>query len=225
LALLQALRRRRRAVSAAVLAQELGVSVRTIYRDVATLAERGAAVEGAAGVGYRLRPGFFLPPITLDEDELDALVLGLRWVSRRSDAALARGAEDALAKILAVLPAASEDPLAASGLIVGGGAEPAHLAALRRAMRQERKLHLAYADAAGVATERTVWPVAIGFLHAGEVLAAWCELRQGFRHFRLDRIVRAEVSPDRYPRRRPVLLADWRLADAASGLHQDADTN
>lgn len=209
--LLQAFRRHRRAVSASQLAAELGVSTRTVYRDIASLVERGAAINGAPGVGYVLRPGFFLPPVALDQEELDAVVLGLRWVSRRGDAALSRGAADALAKIIAVLPPTTDDPVAASGWFVGGRSELAHFAAVRQAMREERKLRLVYDDESGARTERVVWPIAIGFFEAADMLAAWCELRDGFRHFRLDRIARADPSNERYPRRRPVLLADWRL--------------
>jgi predicted DNA-binding transcriptional regulator YafY len=223
--LLQALRRHRRAVSASQLAAELGVSKRTVYRDIATLVERGAIIDGAPGVGYGLRPGFFLPPMTLDEGELDAVILGLRWVSRRGDAALALGAVDALAKIVAVLPPTNDDPIETSGWFVGGRGQPAHLAAVRRAMREERKLLLAYVDRNGALTERVVWPIAIGFFEATEVFAAWCELRGGFRHFRLDQIARAEVSEERYPKRRPLLLADWRLSDRKVGHGDHADRN
>ena len=212
-------------MSANQLAAELGVSKRTVYRDIATLVERGAAIEGAPGVGYGLRAGFFLPPMTLDKDELDAVILGLRWVSRRGDGALARGAVDALAKIVAVLPPTPDDPIATSGLFVGGRGEPPHLATVRQAMREERKLRLAYADRSGAPTERVVWPIAIGFFEAAEVLAAWCELRKGFRHFRLDQIVRAEVSKERFPKRRPTLLADWRLSDRKLGRGDHADRN
>ena len=200
-------------MSAAELGQELGVSTRTIYRDIATLVGSGAPIEGAAGLGYVLRPGFFLPPLNLGEDELDAVILGLRWVSRRGDPSLARGASDALAKIKAVLPPSAEDRLSGSGLFAGGRGEPPHLPAIRAAMREERKLHLAYTGEGAPASERLVWPVALGFFDQAEVLAAWCELRNGFRHFRLDRITRASVSDQRCPKRRAVLLAAWRNLD------------
>lgn len=213
LVLMQALRRRRRAVAAADLAAELGVSLRTIYRDIATLVAEGAPIDGAAGLGYRLREGFFLPPLMLTEEEADAVMLGLRLVAQRVDASLAEAAEEALAKIAAILPPAMEDAAAGSPLLAGstpGAAGPPHLAALREAMRSEHKMRLRYSDAAGKASERTVWPIAIGFFTAAEVLVAWCELRQDFRHFRLDRIGAATTLPDRLPKRRRVLLAEWR---------------
>lgn len=213
LVLMQALRRRRHAVAAAELAAEIGVSLRTIYRDIATLVAEGAPIEGAAGLGYRLKQGFFLPPLMLSEDEADAVMLGLRLVAQRVDAGLAAAADEAFAKIAAILPPAVEEAAAASALLAGGMAgatAPPHLAALREAMRSEHKVHLRYVDAAGKGSERIVWPVAIGFFIAAEVLAAWCERRAAFRHFRLDRIVAATILPDRLPRRRRVLLADWR---------------
>ena len=214
LALMQALRRRRRPVSAAILAGELGVSLRTIYRDIGALAAQGAPVEGEAGLGYVLRPGFFLPPLMFDAEETDALMLGLRLAAGRGDPALAAAAENALAKITAVLPSPQQDDAAENGLKVAGhNGAGAPLTTIRRALREERKLRLAYRDKNGSATQRTVWPVLIGFFEASEVLAAWCELRGDFRHFRLDRISTAEMLPDGLPRRRRVLLAEWRAVN------------
>ena len=208
--LLQALRGRRHPVSAQALAEELGVSLRTVYRDVATLVGQGAPIAGEAGVGYVLQPGFFLPPLSFDDDETDALILGLRLAEERGDPELAEAAARALAKIVAVLPPAREAAAAQSGLIAGPRSEAPHLAPIRRAIRAETKLRLRYVDKRGRASERTVWPVAVGFFQAAEVLAAWCETRQAFRHFRLDRIEAADALADRYPTRHRVLLADWR---------------
>lgn len=215
---MQALRRRRRPVTAVRLAEELGVSLRTVYRDIATLSAQGAHIEGEAGVGYVLKPGFFLPPLMFGADEVEALILGLRLVSRRGDPALERAARDALTKITAVLPAETAEAAAATGLLAGPSAGIApHLAVIRTAIRAEEKLHLRYADKRDVSTERTVWPVALGFFEAAEVLAAWCEARRGFRHFRLDRIAAAQPSGQRYPRRRRLLLAEWRLLEGIGG--------
>ena len=216
---MQALRRRRRPVVAAQLAEELGVSLRTVYRDIATLTAQGADIEGEAGLGYVLKPGFFLPPLMLGEDEVDALILGSRLVSQRADPALARAAQDALTKITAVLPADMDDVAATSGLLAGpsGSGITAHLAVIRGAIRAEEKLHLRYTDKRDISTERTVWPVALGFFEAAEVLAAWCETRCAFRHFRLDRISAAEPAGQRYPKRRRLLLADWRSREGIDG--------
>lgn len=217
--LIQALRRRRRPVTAGQLAEELSISLRTVYRDIATLTAQGAPIEGEVGLGYVLKPGFVLPPLMFGEDEVDALILGLRLVAERGDPALERAAADALAKITAVLPAELDDVAATSGLLVGPSvSQPAPcLLTIRRAIRTEEKLRLRYTDKKSVSTERTVWPVALGFFDAAEVLAAWCETRHAFRHFRLDRIAAAEPSGQRYPKRRRILLAEWRLLEGING--------
>lgn len=195
------------------------MSLRTVYRDIATLVAQGASIEGEAGLGYVLRPGFLLPPLMLGEDEVDAVILGLRMVASRGDAALERAADDALTKILAVLPPEMEDADLSSSLLAGprNVAHAAHFDAIRRALRGERKLWLRYADKAGIASERRIWPVALGFFAEAEVLAAWCELRENFRHFRLDRMVEVGLLEERLPKRRRLLLAEWRLSEGIDG--------
>src|SRR5438128_6721901 len=134
LELIQILRRHRRPVSGRVLAGELGVSLRTLYRDVAALQAQGASIDGEAGLGYLLRPGFMLPPLMFSEEEIEALVLGSRWVSERGDAPLGAAARNALAKIAAVLPADLRDGLDATTLIVprkGEAAGDAELTTIR----------------------------------------------------------------------------------------------
>ncbi len=209
--LIQLLRRHRRPVTAAAIAGELGISQRTVYRDVATLVRQGVPVTGEAGLGYVLQPGFVLPPLMFTEDEVEALVLGLRWAAGRGDPGVSVAALDALAKIAAVLPPAARDAMPHAGLLAGDGPEVAtDLSILRAAIRTERKLRIAYADANGDATRRTIWPVALAFFDQVRVVVAWCELRQDFRHFRADRIADAEPLEQRYPRRRRALLAEWR---------------
>ena len=215
--LIQLLRRHRFPVTGAALAAELGISLRTLYRDIGSLQEQGAAIEGEPGLGYVLRPGFTLPPLMFSEDEIEALVLGSRWVADRGDARLAAAARDALAKIAAVLPGDLRDALDASALFVGPGSSPRvaspDLSLIRQAIRKERKLLIEYQDAKEAVSARTVWPFALGYFDHARVLAAWCELRNGFRHFRTDRISALTVAPERYPRRRQVLLREWRLAE------------
>ena len=212
--LLQALRRRRMPVTGATLAGELGVSLRTLYRDIAALQAQGAAIEGEAGLGYVLRDGFTLPPLMFTPDEVEALALGARWVEGRADVGLARAAKDALAKIAAVLPedraAALDWPTLLAGAGKAGEAE-------RAALRDDRKLRFAYADKDGRRTERIVWPVAVGFFEAVMMLAAWCETRAAFRHFRLDRMADVEALPERPPKSRRALLRDWRRAEGLEG--------
>lgn len=215
--LLQVLRRHRRPVSGQVLARELAISIRTLYRDIATLQAQGASIQGEAGVGYILQPGFMLPPLMFSEDEIEALVLGSRWVADRADDRLGAAARNALAKIAAVLPADLRDGLDSSTLLVGPGApivaDTVDLAVIRQAIRAERKLTLSYQDKDGSTSRRTIWPFALGFFDRVRVAAAWCELRQDFRHFRTDRMSDLVPTDIRYPRRRQALLKQWREAE------------
>ena len=224
--LVQVLRRHRRPVTAAALAEALSVTPRTIYRDIASLVGQGAPIVGEAGLGYMLQPGFFLPPLMFEPDEIDALLLGLRFVAQRGDPGLEAGARNALAKIAAVLPPEREADLSANGLLAGPGsrakretdpaarASPADvLSGLRKALSSESTLRLSYVDKTGRASERVVWPVAVGFFETVEVLAAWCETRRDFRHFRLDRIRAVAPTGHRMPKRRRILIADWRARE------------
>ena len=216
LSLLQALRRRRRPVSGRILADELGVSLRTLYRDIASLQGQGAEIEGEAGLGYVLKPGFWLPPLMLSGEEIEALVLGARWVGARTDEALARSARDAIAKITAVLPPSLRDDVESSTLLVPGKTSSdagLDLAPIRAAIRAGRKLAVEYCDTGGAKTERTIWPFGIGYFDEARVVMAWCELRQGFRHFRADRIVSCQTLDARYPTSRHRLLRDWRASE------------
>jgi predicted DNA-binding transcriptional regulator YafY len=214
LELIQVLRRHRHPVSGQTLSDELGVSLRTIYRDVQTLIGQGASIDGEAGVGYVLRPGFVLPPLMFSDEEIEALVLGSRWVAQRTDEPLACAAANAIAKIAAVLPDDLRERMDDSGLLAGPGSEPEKeridLAPIRQAIRAERKLILRYVDAKGERSRRTVWPIVLGFFDRSRVLAAWCELRQDYRHFRTDRIIGLRLTDKRYPRRRRALMKEWR---------------
>ena len=210
--LIQVLRRHRRAVAGARLADELGVSLRTLYRDIETLKAQGAEIDGEAGVGYVLRPGFMLPPLMFSEEEIEALVLGSRWVSERADGSLGKAARNVLAKVGTVLPDDLKRNVEATGLLIVGApvaAGDAELAAIRQAIRAERKIEIAYADEQGAVTHRTIWPVALAFFERVRVVAAWCELRNGYRHFRTDRIATLKVKTDRIPRRRAALFKEW----------------
>jgi len=215
--LIQVLRRHRQPVTGAALADELGVSLRTLYRDIATLQAQGATIDGEPGIGYVLRPGFMLPPLMFSEDEIAALVLGSRWVADRADTPLGAAARNALAKIAAVLPPDLRDDVDASTLLIGPGpviaAGDTELGTIRRAIRDERKLAIAYRDGQAAASDRVIWPFALAFFDRVRVVVAWCELRRAFRHFRIDRIVALTATGARYPRRRQVLLKEWRAAE------------
>jgi predicted DNA-binding transcriptional regulator YafY len=213
-ALMDALRRHRRPVAAASLADELKVSLRTIYRDVQVLIGLGAPIDGEAGLGYLLRPGFFLPPLMFSEDELEALVLGIRWVGRQNDPALTQAASNALAKIAAAAPNDLRDAMADTGLWVGRTGDSAVTVAdiklVREAIRREHKLQIGYVAETGAATQRAIWPIAMAFYERRQTVAAWCELRNAFRHFRTDRITAIAPTGQRYPRRRVELVKAWR---------------
>ncbi|CAN7341347.1 helix-turn-helix transcriptional regulator [Pararhizobium sp. LjRoot238] len=212
--LIQLLRTYRRPVSGAALAQRLGISIRTLYRDIATLQAQGADIQGAPGFGYVLRPGFLMPPMMLSEEEIEALVLGARWVAARTDDELKDAARNALAKIAAVLPADLRHELETNSLLVSPARRPnvgtTDLPAIREAIRQGLKLDIGYADINGRSTSRRIWPFALGYFEETRVLAAWCELREDFRHFRAERIASMTVTDIRVPQTRQHLLAEWR---------------
>lgn len=216
--LMDAMRGNRRPVTAAALAEQLGVSERTIYRDMQTLAELGAPVEGSAGLGYLLRSGFFLPPLMFNVDELEALVLGARWVRRQGDPGLAQAAASALAKIATATPKDLRDDMADTSLwvpLLGDAVEhDEFVQPAREAIRRQRKMRIHYSDESGASSERTVWPFALAFFGGRRLLAAWCEMRQANRHFRIDRITQAEALAERYPTPRHELLKVWRAENA-----------
>ncbi|HWU17925.1 MAG TPA: YafY family protein [Devosia sp.] len=219
--LLQALRNRSTPVSGQDLARELGISIRTLYRDIATLQGQGADIQGEPGLGYVLRPGFTLPPLMFSADEIEALVLGSRWVAARSsDSRLSSSAQQALSKITSVLPADLRDRVEATNLLVpqSANADSIDAAEIRLAIRDERKITIGYRSLDNVVSKRTIWPFLIGFFEEARVVAGWCELRQDYRHFRVDRIETVERLAERYPRRRAAMLREWRATYTSKRL-------
>jgi len=194
--------RGRRLTTAAQLAGWLQVSERTVYRDIRDLGISGVPVEGEAGVGYRLRPGFDLPPIMFTIDELEALVAGARMMEAWGGTALGSHARSAIAKIALALPAARREEiertrLFAPGFLVPPGAA-AGLETVRQAILQRCKLHIEYADGAQRVSIRTIEPLALNFWGTTWSIAAWCESREDFRVFRLDRIRRLEMGDEKF---------------------------
>ena len=212
--IIQILRRHTRPVTAGRLAEELEVSKRSVYRDMADLIGQRVPIRGEAGLGYVLDRDFDMPPLMLTPDEIEAAVLGAQWVAERGDPVLAGAARDLIAKIGAAVPERLR-PFIAEPTI---GAPPARnptvdgldVARLRVAIREGRKLRLRYRDQAGAETMRTVWPVIIGYAETVRLLAAWCELRQDFRHFRTDRILAAEFLDERHGCRLSELRSRWK---------------
>lgn len=190
--LVQLLRRRRAATTAAQIADRLGVSERTVYRDIRDLVRSGTPIDGEAGVGYRIRPGFDLPPLMFDRDEIQALVLGARIVRQFGDPDLARASESILNKVAAVIPGDLAPLVSEARLFVpstiGGKRSAEALRMAREALIARRKLKFAYTTPQGVGTVRTVRPLGVFFWGRTWTLAAWCELRDDFRNFRLDRV-------------------------------------
>lgn len=194
-ALIQSLRTAIRPVTAEALAREMEVSTRTVYRDIAVLQALRVPVEGAAGVGYILRRGYDLPPLNFDVDEIEALRVGLAMLARSGDGALLGAARRVAAKI-----APLQDP--ADWLQVAPWGAPQDdprlgcvpIARLRQAVREEEKLRLIYQDAEATESRRIVRPIVLIYHVNCTMLAAWCELRAGFRHFRCDRMFSCEAT-------------------------------
>jgi predicted DNA-binding transcriptional regulator YafY len=212
--IIQILRRARAPLTGEAIATELECSTRTLYRDIAELMAQRVPIRGEAGLGYVLEGGYDMPPLMLTPDEIEAAVLGAQWVSGQGDPALARAAQDLMAKIEAAIPEKLRpyiaDPVATAPRYTERPADGLDLALLRLQIRQGRKLAFAYTDGNGRASRRVVWPVTLGFFETVRIVAAWCELRQDFRHFRADRIAAPEFLDDRYPERPAALRARWR---------------
>jgi predicted DNA-binding transcriptional regulator YafY len=216
-AIIQILRRARAPITASAMADELETSLRTVYRDIAELVAQRVPVRGEAGIGYMLESGFDMPPLMLPADEIEAAVLGARWVAGRGDPALARAANDLVAKIGAVIPAHLRPFLLDAALTTPERPnrilpDSLDVARVRASIRGQTKIVLTYRDESEQETRRTVWPVAIAYHETVRLLAAWCELRSAFRHFRTDRVSKAEFLDERYPARRDILRSQWRKA-------------
>jgi predicted DNA-binding transcriptional regulator YafY len=222
--IIQVLRRSTQPVTASQLAAELEVSQRSVYRDVADLIGQKVPIRGEAGIGYVLDRDFDMPPLMLTPNELEAAVLGAQWVADRGDAVLAGAARDLIVKIAAVVPERLRPFITEPSI----GAPPSQAPAVdgldivltRSWIRSGRKIRIRYRDEQSRETERTIWPTIIGYAETVRLLAAWCELRQDFRHFRTDRIVAAEFLEEPYGCRPRELRARWRIfMKADRGIH------
>ena len=203
--------RSKRLATGGWLAEQLGVSLRTLYRDMADLSRSGVPIEGEAGVGYRLRYRLDVPPLLFDPAELDALLVGSRMVQAWGDKDLAQAATAALAKIHNVLPDLLRREAQQARLFIPtqSGERPHHLTELRHAVRERRIACMAYAREDGTASQRTLWPLGLFFWGRNWTLVGWCLLRDGFRHFRVDRIQELSVSNDRFPDQKGRRLSDF----------------
>ncbi|EOR03057.1 helix-turn-helix transcriptional regulator [Acinetobacter genomosp. 15BJ] len=210
--LLQLLREYRYPVTAQVLAERLQISQRSVYRDIETLREQGVCIDAAAGLGFQLKQDFLLPPMTLNETEIEAIFLALNWLSDIPDLALKSASTSVLAKLNAVLPEHCQHQLEQTTLRsinVWLPVDETLVEQVRLAIRQQLKITVDYADEQQRVSSRILWPFALGYFNDRIVLAAWCELRKGFRHFRIDRIRALSLSQELYPQFKQQLFQQW----------------
>ena len=211
--IIQILRRSTQPVTAAALAAELETSKRSVYRDIAALIGQRVPIRGEAGFGYVLEGGFDLPPLMLTTEEMEAAVLGAQWVAGHGDQALARSARDLIAKISACVPDTlrplMHDSAARTPPAWNMPPDGLDVALARAWSRNGRKIALTYRDKNDQVSERIVWPVAIAYFDAARILVAWCELREDFRDFRIDRVIGADFLEDRFPCRPSDLRRKW----------------
>ena len=217
LQILQILRRHRRPVTGQAMAEELEISLRTLYRDMNTLMMSGVPITGETGIGYVLGHGFDLPPMMFNVAELEAIMLGARMVEDRGDPELARAAQDVVAKVSAILPPSLRPVLLEAPLIVTNFNPPLKdridPALLRKALRESRRIEIHYEDEKSRESRRIIWPLALGYLDQRRILVSWCEMREDFRHFRTDRIIEMTLQDTRYRTPRAVMLKRWRTHD------------
>lgn len=225
--IIQILRRYRKPVAGSVIAGELEVSLRTIYRDIETLIIDGVPIKGEAGVGYILEAGYDLPPLMFKADEIEAVVLGLNWIGNNGDDALKKAALDAIAKIGVILPKSLKPLLFETGLMVPPNHKIAEdnvdVAQIRRAIRENVKIEFAYEREDGEKSKRTIWPIAIGYFHIQRLVLGYCELRHEIRAFRTDRMADLEYTSIKYLPKRMELLKKWRQTLKKSGNNLKAD--
>lgn len=210
--LMTALRSMTPPVTAEALTTELGVSIRTIYRDIDSLRSLGAVIDGEAGFGFTLVEDASLPPLGFEDDELEALVLGLRDVAVIGDPSIAKAARSALAKITARVPQRQAHRLEHAVLDAHRYVSPPRptvdVGQLRRATWDEVAVAFSYRDAMDRPTHRTVYPLGIVYVEASSVLLAWCLLREDYRTFRLDRMADLEITVDSFRPRRVAMLRE-----------------
>ena len=211
--IIQRLRAATRPTTAAALADELEVTPRTVYRDIAALQARRVPIEGAAGVGYVLRRSFDLPPLNFTIDEIEAIAVGARLVNRLKDPALQQAAESVLAKVTTAVPERLRMHIADAPIYVSPGMTPeadgADLAEVRAAIRDSAKLYISYADVGGRRTNRTVWPLAMAYYVDVTLIGAWCELRADYRNFRVERIASSRVLDEHFDQDNGRLFREW----------------
>jgi predicted DNA-binding transcriptional regulator YafY len=227
LSLLDALRLRHGPVTARQIAADCGISLRTAYRDIADLQAMGAPIRGEGGVGYVLEPGYFLPPLGFDAEELEALALGAALVAERGDAVLAQAAGRAMAKIAGASHAdhrpALTDPVIGAGPQVPPLPAP-HLAAMRQAIRTRHFAEIDYVSLSGTTSTRRARPLGLTLFERAWLLTVWCETAQDFRHLRADRVTRFQPLDQRFRPESGKRLSDSHRREGRTPLLQRALT-
>lgn len=212
--IIQILRARRQPTTGEALAAELEVSLRTLYRDIAELMAQRVPIRGEAGIGYVIESDFDMPPLMLTVDELEAAVVGAAWVAQRGDASLARGARDLIAKLTSAVPENLRPVLLETGLATiafkAVSVDTFDVSSVRLAIRTATKLEIEYRDGADNHSSRVIWPVALAYTEELRMIAAWCELRNDFRHFRTDRVRGCRLLDQRFPVPAARLRHDWK---------------
>ena len=216
--IIQILRATRAPVTGRSLADELEISLRTLYRDMAELIAQRVPVTGEAGTGYVLDDQYDMPPLMLTADELEVAALGAAWVASQGEPSLTRAARDLVSKLSEAIPRelrpivldSGSRPIATHQIVT----ERFDGAVLRAAIRDRSKLELIYRDQNGGTSNRVIWPLLIAYLHAARYIVAWCESRQDYRHFRTDRVCKLRVLAEKYPERRAILIKRWEATTA-----------
>ena len=220
--IIQILRRSGRPITAVRIAEELETSRRSVYRDIADLIGQRVPIRGEAGLGYVLDRDYDMPPLMLTPDELEAAVLGAQWVADKGDPTLAGAARDLIAKIATVVPERLRpfisQPSVGAPLARASLPDGLDVARTRESIRQGHKIAIRYRDERDEESERVIWPTMIGYAETVRLLAAWCELRQDFRHFRTDRISGAVFLDERIGCRPAELRSRWKRHTQAQGI-------
>lgn len=217
--IIQILRAAKGPVKADDLARQLEVTPRTVYRDMVTLQARSVPIEGAAGIGYIMRPGYDLPPLMFTLEEVDAISVGLSMLGRTADDSIRTAAATAIEKIRMVLPGDLDGVFQSETNRVSQWSIPqitgVDVAMVRKAIRGERKLAIGYRDDAGQETERTIRPIALIYYSDVIVVTAWCELRDDFRNFRADRFLRCGETGETFTGEGDALRQRWQELETA----------
>ncbi|ELO0858375.1 helix-turn-helix transcriptional regulator [Citrobacter amalonaticus] len=214
LELLQILRAQRYPITASALSDRLGISVRSLYRDIKTLQHQGVSIEGGAGIGYIIRSDFHLPPLNLSHEEINAIILGLNWVSHNTDYDFKNTARNALAKIHAVIPGELKNLIESQSYLTGPSEKnELFFEDIRSAIKNQKRINITYRDKKDVYSSRVIWPIALIYMESCWLLVAWCEMRNDFRHFRTDQIEEIVQLDSTYRESRTALLKKWRFKE------------